>query len=485
MDETYFPQKTRMDKNITKNYLYNLGYQVLLLIVPFIATPYIARVLGPELIGVYSFTKSISSYFILLGCLGINMYAQREIAYVKDDQDKRSQIFWTIQIVRGITVGCSLFLYLLLIKVYDRYSWLLLIQVIDILAVAIDITWYFQGMEQFKTVVARNAVVKILSVLSIFVLVKTKEDLLIYVAILSISMFVGNISLWWYVPKRINIVGIKKLYIMKHFKGSIQLFLPQIAMQVYLVLDKTMLGIMSATTAENGYYEQSQKLIKVLLAVVTSMGTVMTSRIAFLYAQKELKIIQKYIMKSLELVFFLGIPMFFGLLVIADEFVLLFFGLGYEKVIVLIKIFGLMVLLAGINNVTANQLLFPIGDQKKVTYAVLIGAIVNVILNLILIPKYLSIGVTIASVITEGIIVVLQLYSARNIIHLRKVLCMSRKYILSGFCMFLIIKFVPYTCEGVMRLSMQVLTGGIVYTVILLILNMGKVRLQKSGEKNG
>lgn len=469
-----------MDKKISKNYIYNLIYQILLLIVPLFVTPYIARVLGAELIGAYSYTQSIVSYFVLFGSLGINMYAQREIAYVQNDKEKRSQTFWEILILRGITVGCSLLLYMPMIVIYDKYILLFCVQIIDIFAVSIDITWYFQGIEDFKSIIVRNVIVKILSIFSIFVFVKTKDDILLYIAIIAISNFIGNITLWGYIPKYINEVNVKQLCLIKHLRGSMQLFLPQIAIQIYLVIDKTMLGLMSSTTVENGYYEQAQKIVKMLLAIITSLGTVMTSRIAALYAQKQLEKIREYIMKSFRLVFFLGVPVFFGLIGIADIFVPLFLGFGYTKVIILIKIFSLLIIFIGLSNVAGAQLLLPIGAQKKVTYTVLIGAITNLVLNGILIPSYYSIGAAIASVITEGMVMFLQLYCVREIINLKEILLLAKKYVLSGIVMLFILKQVnKFVNGGIGGLIVLVLAGVISYFGILMILS-----LPKNGEKN-
>lgn len=474
-----------MDKNIFKNYIYNLGYQVILLVVPVIVSPYISRVLGAELIGAYSFTQSIVSYFILLGSFGINMYGQREIAYVQDDKGKRSQVFWEILILRGVTIGCSLLFYLVMVRIYGKYSGLFLIQSIDILAVAVDITWFFQGIEQFKAIIIRNVVVRVLSVISVFIFVKTSKDLALYVAIMTISIFIGNISLWSYAHDYIDKIEIRKLSAFKHFRGSIQLFLPQVAIQIYLVLDKTMLGFMTPTTIENGYYEQAQKVVKMLLAVVTSLGMVMASRIAVLYAKEQITKIKEYIVNSFRLVFFLGVPMLLGLIVVADSFVPLFFGPGYTKTIILIKILSILILFIGLSNVVGNQLLIPTGAQKIVTYTVLAGAILNIILNRILIPSHFSIGAAVASVITEGVITLYQFYCIKDIVHIKEILKMSRRYLMSGGIMFFVLKYVGrYVGIEMVSLVIQVLIGGITYIGILMLIKLRKNEKQVNQKKN-
>ena len=222
-------------KSITKNYMYNLIYQVLVLISPLITIPYIARVLGAENIGIYSYTLSITAYFILFGALGMSLYAQREIAYNQDNPPKYSLIFWEMVLLRIITMSISI-----------------------------------------------------------------------------LTLLIGNLSLWLYLPKFLVRIDIRKINILRHLKQTISLFVPQVAVQVYTILDKTMVGTIVQEKAEVGYYDQSQKIIKIALSVVTSLGTVMFPRIANNYIKNEKEAVRVYMEKSFNLIFLLSFPMMFG-----------------------------------------------------------------------------------------------------------------------------------------------------------------------------
>ena len=174
-------------KSIKKNYIYNLMYQMLTILVPLITTPYVSKTLGSEMIGIYSYTLSIATYFVLFGTLGIAIYAQREIAYVQDDKKKISMIFWEVIILRFITMTISAIVYYITMingKQYQVYYKLLLL---ELLSYCIDISWLFQGLEEFKKTVIRNSVIKIISVIAIFNFVRTKDDLIKYFLIYMLS----------------------------------------------------------------------------------------------------------------------------------------------------------------------------------------------------------------------------------------------------------------------------------------------------------
>lgn len=313
-------------KSITKNYIYNLIYQILVLILPLITAPYVSRVLGAEKIGIYSYTLSISAYFILFGSLGISLYGQREIAYKQKDKKEYSKIFFEIVILRALTMLISLLIfYFVCIIKENNYKIYYKILVLEIIGNCLDISWFFQGLEDFKKIVSRNIFIKLISIICIFLFVKTPDDLYIYFLIYVLSVLIGNASLWLYLSKYIEKCKIRELKVFRHLKPTIALFIPQIAVQVYTLLDKTMIGTIISDKSEVGYYEQSQKIVKMSLTVITSLGTVMLPRIASCFSTGDKDKISDYMHKSFNVVFLLAFPMMFGLLAISDKFVPVFF----------------------------------------------------------------------------------------------------------------------------------------------------------------
>ena len=423
-------------KSITKNYIYNMVYQVLILILPLITTPYLSRVLGAEGIGIYGYTYSIVTYFILFGSLGVAMYGQREIAYAQENVEARKKVFIEIVIFRFITISIAIaFYYFLFIRgaEYQIYYQILLLELI---AAAFDISWFFQGMEEFKRTVTRNVLVRICSVSLVFILVKTKEDLAKFTLIYSLADLIGNLSLWLYVPKYIKGVKVKNVNVFKHLPQITLLFIPQIANQIYKILDTTMIGALVSDKTETGYYEQGQKVIRLLLTIVTSLGVVMVPRMASTFASGDKEKIKSYMKMSFKFVFFLAFPIMFGIISISQAFVPVFFGSGYDKVVILINIISPILILMGMANVLGTQYLLPTKHQKEYTISVTIGVIFNFILNYILIRKFASIGASVATVLSELIVVIIQFQFVKKEINLKNLFGMAWKYLLSGIIMF-------------------------------------------------
>lgn len=364
-----------MEKNktsILKNFMYNMVYEILILILPLVTTPYLARVLGAETIGVYTYTYAILSYFILFGSLGISLYANREVAYVRDDKQKRNKLFWELAIFKIITIGIASVIYYFAFAARGEYSLYYKLWLLELAASAINISWFFKAMEEFKKTVTRNVLVRVISVLLIFVFVKKPSDLVWYILIYGIADLVGNIGLWLYLPKYLKGEKIGRLNIIRHFPYILLLFIPQITSQVWVILDKTMIGAMIADKAELGYYEQSQKLLNVIVTVITSIATVMIPRIANTYAKGDKPQLRAYLKQSLNFVSLLAVPIMFGLIAISKEFVPLFFGAGYEKVVTLNYIVSPIIWTMGIITVLGNQYLVLTGKQKQYTITILI-----------------------------------------------------------------------------------------------------------------
>lgn len=460
-----------MKKSIAKNYIYNLIYQMLTILLPLVTTPYLSRVLGAEPIGIYGYTISIVTYFILFGSLGVAMYGQRQIAYQQQDKTARSKSFWEIVTIRTITLTISIILFYLIYGRTGEYALYYKILIIQLVANIFDISWLFQGIEEFDKTVIRNLIVKMLSLVLIFVLIKTPEDLWKYFAIYVGAELIGNITLWLYIPKYLEKIKIKELQLKKHIKPALALFIPQIAIQIYTVLDKTMIGKITNDMAEVGYYEQAQKIVKAALTVISALQTVMNSRIANAYATNDQKEVKQCLEKSFHFVWFLAIPMMFGLIAIAPNFVPWYYGEGFDRVTPILIATSPILIALGLNGVTGVQYLVQIGKQNIFTLSVTIGAIVNIIFNLILIRIWGGVGATIASVIAEVVILMIQLRYFKEQFTLIEILKLSIKCFISGIAMFIVVKFIANNMTiSILNTIIQITVGGIIYIIMLIIL---------------
>lgn len=458
-------------KGVAKNFVYNTLYQMLILITPLITMPYVSRVLGADGIGVYSYTQSIATYFMLLGAAGTTLYGQREIAYVQLNPLKRTEVFWEIMIIRFSTVLICTSLYYSIFAINGQYAGIHRILVFEVFATAFDVSWFFMGMENFKTTVIRGTIVKLLGIVLIFVLVKSPKDIGIYTACVTLPIFIGNISMW--IGLKRYLVKSKKisLYRIKaHIKPMLILFIPQIAIEIYTVLDKTMIGIWGTNIEQVGYYTQAQRIVKMVLLIITSLGTVMLPTMSAAYAQgRHIEIVNSIIM-ALKFVFMIGFPLFFGLIAISDRFVPLFFGEGYDLVIPLIIVISPILILIGISNMIGKQFLLPTKQQGVFTKSIVVGACTNCIFNVILINFYDAIGASIATIIAEMAVTVIQMYYVREQLPLRKCINPFIRYMIQGFIMFIIVcnvgKILP---EGILSLGIMILIGMVTYFLELII----------------
>lgn len=435
-----------------------------------ITTPYIARVLGANGIGTYSYTMSIATYFILFGSLGINLYGQREIAYVQDNKQKRDRIFSEIFILKVITMSIATILFLIFFANSGEYSIYYKILTFELIANIVDISWAYQGVEEFKRIAIRNISIRLVSVALMFTLIHNSNDTWIYVSIYVLTTFFGNLSLWIGHKKYIQLKS-SEVNAWHHIKPAIALFIPQVAIQVYVVLDKTMLGSILNDMNEVGYYEQSQKIIKIMLTLITSIGIVMLPRIAKTFANNNHEQIKKYMRKTLSYIYTFSIPLMFGLIAAAHHFVPFFFGPGYEKVILIMSLMSVIILPISLSNVLGVQYLLPTKKQREYTISVVAGAIINLALNFALIYHHKALGATIATIVAEFSVTSIQLYFVRNDLEIDKILKASLKYFVAGFVMFLMCALIGFIIqENTISLFTQVVVGAIVYFSTLIIL---------------
>ena len=456
-------------KSITKNYLYNLTYQILILVLPLITTPYLARVLGARGTGIYSYTYTIVNYFVLFGSLGVSLYGQREIAYAQEKKQKRKKIFLELVIFRFITISVAIFVYYMFFIRIGEYSVYYKILLFELIAGAFDISWFFQGLEEFKKTVTRNILVRTISVALIFIFVKKQEDLVTYMYIYSLADLIGNLTLWFYLPRYFRGVKVKNINLTAQIRPIILLFIPQITTKLYNMLDTTMLGKMIADKTEVGYYEQSQKVIRLMLTVVTSLGTVMIPRMANMFANGEKKQINYYMRRSFSFVFMLSFPMIFGIISVSKAFTPVFFGPGYEKVATLMCIISPIVLLMGISNVLGNQYLLPTKRQKEYTIAEGTGVVANFIMNYIFISLWSSVGACIATVLSQVVVDYMQFRVLKREIKFDKIIKLSYKYLLAAFIMFIACNLTKiFVNSGIASIILQVVVGVLVYGFILI-----------------
>lgn len=467
-----------MGKSVKKNIAYNFAYQSLAVVLPLITTPYISRILGPEKVGEYSYSYAIAYYFVMFTLLGLNNYGNRSIASVRDNKELLSREFWGIYILQ-MSTGCiaiMAYIYFGLFILNTKMTWILLLYVIS---AVIDINWFFFGLEEFKITVVRNSVVKILSTIAIFVFVKNVNDVYIYALIMTIGFIVSQLVVWPFIRKYITVCKICKYDVIRHIKPNLILFIPIIAVSLYKVMDKIMLGILANTT-EVGLYEASERILQIPMALVQSMGVVMLPKITNLLANNDEDTSNRYFKQSISFAVFLSSSMCFGIMGVSRYFVPLFYGPGYEKCILLYQILLPSCVFLAFANVIRTQYLIPRKLDRIFITSVIIGAIVNMAINIILIPRYASIGAAIGTLIAEMLVCVYQTIKIRKEVNIVKYSKDSLLVAIPAMVMYVILIHINLHFSNVINVLLLIVIGFILYLIgalsILIIFKKNEIR---------
>ena len=454
-----------MANSIKKNFFYNASYQVLTLILPLITTPYISRVMGAERVGIYSYAYSIASYFGLFILLGLNNYGNRTIAGARDNKDKLSKTFWSIYILQILLGVVVVFIYLGYCFFMSKNQLMALIQLIYLVSVMLDINWFFFGMEQFKLTVTRNTIIKILTVVSILCFVKSVDDLYIYAMIMVTGPLISQLYLWLFLRKYISFSKISWNDIVQHIIPNLTLFIPVIAISLYTTMAKILLGSMSDMT-EVGYFESANKLTIIPSTAITALGTVMLPRISNMVAHGQHNETMQYLQKSLIISVFLSISMALGLSAVSKEFVPFFYGEGFVKCEILIPILVLSSIFISWANVIRTQYLIPYKKDKIYIQSVFLGAIFNILINILLIPMFQSVGAALGSLCAEIAVCCYQTFKVRKELKIKLYLKQSIPFAISGIIMYITVMIVPFFHNYLITIVIKVLVGSIIYLLL-------------------
>lgn len=460
-------------QSLKKNYFYSLIYQVLCLIVPFITAPYLSRILEPDGIGIYSYTHSYVTYFCMLASLGTSSYGMREISRARDNKETYSKIFWEIELLSIITTTFSLILWLIPIYFSTKYRIYFIAFTPLIVANIFDISWFFIGQEKFGYTVFWNLICKITGTIFIFVFIKEKSDLFLYILLTSLIYMIGNASMWCHLPKMITKMPVlSEIRLKIHLKETSIYFIPTIATSIYMVLDKTLIGLITNNEYQNGYYEQSTKIINIAKSVILSaVNVVMSARISYLFVENKITLIKDSIEKSLSFIFLIGFLSVFGIFSVSDKFVPLFFGSEYEPVIFMMYAMAPILIIASISNCLGSQYFTPAGLRAKSAKYIIYGAISNLFLNLILIPVWGAVGAIIGSLLAEIFISFLYFANCNGFLKISTVIKLSLKRILSGFIMMCCVIYISSKLDcNLLYLILEILLCIMIYFILLFIM---------------
>lgn len=456
---------------LKKNLIYQTVYQILAVLLPLITTPIVARALGADGLGQFSYTNAIVSYFGLFILLGVKSYGTRQIAQARTHADPKrevSEVFCQIYALQlALAIGV-IALYYLTIRLWagDNFD-LACIQGVNLLSIAIDVSWFYFGIENFKKTVTRDILIKLACMVCIILLIHDRDDLYLYAAILIFSTLLSNLYLLLVIKKEVTFIrpGLKD--VSKHLKPNLVLFIPVVAASMYVYMDKIMLGYISGDV-QTGYYESMEKIINIPTAFINALMMVMYPRMALLVSQDTNKNYHRYMDVSIWGTGWFSMACTFGLIAIADLFVPFYMGEGFRPAVLTLQIGSLIILPRGIRGLIKSEYLLPNGKDKEVNISIVSGAVVNLVLNLILMPLYGANGAIVATVLSEVVSCGVALWYASSQVSIRHMVGSIIPYALIGAIMYgVILPFRQMTfANRAIQLLVEIGVGAAVYIAL-------------------
>lgn len=457
---------------VLNNYIYNLSYQIISIILPFATIPYVSRVLGTEGIGISSYVNSIITYFVLLSNLGIAIYGNRSIAYAKDSLLDRSTVFWELMVIKTVMFFLSIVIFLIFIQ-FNNYYEFLKVQIIYLFASLLDISWLFIGLEEFKKLAIRNILIKLLSFFLIFLFVVNHDDIYIYLLILSGSSLLGNLTLWFDIKKYTTLVSFKKININLHIKGILILFLPQLVSYIFMGVNKLMLPNLSSIS-EAGLFDNADKTVRLLLTLVVAIGTVMFPRMAAFFKTGNKDELFSSLKITFDITTLITFPIVAGVILISTPFSILFFGEKFNGINVILSILIIELIFMGWSSLIGNQFFIAIKKEKILLISMSISLIFMGGFSYLLIPKLGALGAVISSLIGEIIIFFVQLYYLSKSINIRELFSDTYKFLISSTFMFIIcfnIQSLIVDKDNLVKILITVIIGAVSYLIFVWLLS--------------
>lgn len=450
-----------------KNIVYQASFDVISMIVPLLTSPYLARVIGAEGLGIYSYHYTIAYYFNLLAALGMLNHGNRAIAKCRDNQKELNITFSNLVAIQATTSIICITMYILFAILIGNQSERIynLIMIIQVMSSLFDISWFYFGTENFKYTVSINAIVKALNLVAVFVFVKTRDDLWIYFVIMSLGLFISQIALWFPLRKYVSFVRPQLSVMSTHFKPLFVLFLPTIAVSLYKFMDKIMIGIMS-DKSQLGFYENAEKVITLPLTIIASFGTVMIPRISNMLANNEQKDSIRYTKASALYVMALAYALAFGFASTGHVFAPVYWGDGFNLSGSIIMSLSITIPFISFANIIRTQYLIPNERDKEIVISSFFGALINLIINYLLIPSMGAKGATVGTIAAEIMVCCIQCLSVRRSIPLWEIFRQSLPFIIFGGTMFAIVYRVGETHSStVITLITQIFVGILIYGI--------------------
>lgn len=464
-----------MGQSIKNNFLLNLSTTITGLLFPLITFPYASRILMADGIGQVQFFQSIIDYVSLCTALGIPLYAVREIARIRDNKELRSRTTIEILLLHAILTLVGYIVVFILAKTVAKIeidASLFFLLSTTLFFNTIGVAWFYQAIEDFKYITLRSLFVRILSLVALFIFVKTKQDLFYYAGILVIGTVGNNIFNFFRLRKYIKLSKgeFKRLNLLRHLIPALKIFILNLVISIYVNLDSVMLGFLKNEESV-GYYAATTRLTKAILGIVSSLGAVLLPRFSNMITNGQKEEFQLLANKAASFTIALSLPMSVGLIFMAAPIIHIFCGNGFEPSILTLKLVAPIVLFIGLSGIIGMQILYPQGREKYVIISTMVGACINLLINYLLIPQYGQYGAALGTVIAEFMVTVIMILLGRKYLPINILSKQNLHYLIGSIVISILLAFLfVFPLHEVNYLLIGILLSVIVYYAYLLMI---------------
>lgn len=430
--------------SIKYNFIMNFLLTISSFIFPLITFPYVSRVLMAEGNGKIAFVSSVANYFLMVASLGIPTYGIRACSQVRNDKYELSKTAQEIILINIIATSFVMLTYIISIFIVPKF-WedriLFYINGVNIILNVFGVNWLYQALEQYSYITFRSLIFKVISILLMFIFIHNKNDYILYGAIIVFAAVGSNILNFINLKKYIYLKPIKNYNLKRHIKPILILFAQNLAVSIYTNLDTIMLGFIKGNY-EVGLYNATTKIKSILLGVVTSLANVLLPRMSY-YVKNNMKSDFKLIMvKGINFTIMISVPLCVYFILCSRETILFIAGQEYIEAVLAMQIIVFAVIPNGFTALLGVQVLTPLGKEKYVLYSVILGAIVDLVLNLLFIPNYGAAGAAFATLLAEFGVLVIQIIFSREILREVYSELLILKYIIGSIIAICIFKLV-------------------------------------------
>lgn len=457
-----------------KNIIFSLVLQITNFVFPILMSAYLSRSIGAEGTGINAYTSSIVHYFVLFGSLGINLYGTREVAYCRDNREQLDKKISLLINVRFYSTLISLLIYIPYALFIAKYNVCALLQILYLVGNFFDISWAYDGRDRFDIKVKALLFCRFVNLIGVFIFVQQRGDVWKYVLIYSSTTLLSNLVIFLLLCKEICFVKCKSSELKKELISCLKLFVPQIAMEIYVVLDKTVLGLFCPIEVV-GYYTYAESIVKVPIALISTLSSVLLPKMSNAYQKGDLEGVSKALRNSLDIVSIIGFEAMLGIILISDKMIPWLFGDEFIPSILAIKVLSPIIMFISFTHMIGYQYLLPIDHTKEFTRSVILGAGINLIGNFVFVPLLSMLGACISTCLAEGAVLIYQLIISRKaLVDFRKV------NILIDFCValfiFILVYLLTYSMEAkIITTLLQILFFVIAFVMLSLLVNRKRV----------